>query len=74
VFKEIRESMGLSPEEMAVKCRVSVATIHNWESGRSVPAGTAVQMLRYCAAYRASLKKLAQMSESSKKEKDFKDE
>jgi DNA-binding transcriptional regulator YiaG len=54
-FEELRDSAGLTREELAVKCRVSAGTIQNWEKGRSIPNGSADAFIRYCAAYGCSL-------------------
>ena len=37
-IKELRESMGLSITEFAVRIGVSAATVSSWEAGRRHPA------------------------------------
>ena len=53
-FREMRESLGLAPAEMAAKLQVSVGTLGNWESGRTIPIGSMDTLLRYCSAYGCS--------------------
>lgn len=54
-FRELRESVGLNEMEMALKCQVSLGTLRNWESGRSLPGGNPITMERYCQAYGVDL-------------------
>lgn len=36
-IRELRESRGLSPVQLAAKLDVSLATIYNWETGKYEP-------------------------------------
>lgn len=36
-IRDLREERGLSPVEMAADLGVSLATIYNWETGKSEP-------------------------------------
>jgi transcriptional regulator with XRE-family HTH domain len=45
-IREHREAKGLSPVEMAADLGVSLATIYNWETGKSEPRAS---MLREIA-------------------------
>jgi DNA-binding transcriptional regulator YiaG len=38
-FKAAREKLGLTQVKMSLKCRVSHATIQNWEAGKKGPVG-----------------------------------
>lgn len=44
-LREIRESRGLSPVELAADLGVSLATIYNWETGRSEPRASVLRQL-----------------------------
>lgn len=35
--KKLRESNGLTQQELADKCRVTLRTIQNWENGKTIP-------------------------------------
>ncbi len=45
-IRELREERGLSPVELAADLGVSLATIYNWETGKSEPRAS---MLREIA-------------------------
>lgn len=36
-IREARESAGLSQQDLAQRIGVTVATVHNWECGHSIP-------------------------------------
>ena len=65
-FRERRESLGLSREQLAVRCRVTVGTVANWEAGRSLPVGDVGAILRYCAAYECTPEELLVMGGGSR--------
>jgi putative transcriptional regulator len=44
--QEIRKRLNLSQQEFAVRLRVSVRTLQDWEQGRRVPSGPALALLR----------------------------
>lgn len=72
-FRERRESLGLSREEMAVRCAVSAGTLANWESGRSLPTGSVGAILCYCRAYECSPDELLVMGNATAVQADEKD-
>lgn len=39
-IKKLREQLGLTQEELAVKIGVSIRTVQNWESGGKIPEST----------------------------------
>lgn len=41
----LRNRLGLSQQEFAAYCKVSIRTIQNWEQGRRVPEGPARVLL-----------------------------
>lgn len=44
--KAIRQQTGLSQEQFAVRCHISVNTLRHWEQGDRRPHGPAVALLR----------------------------
>lgn len=44
--KEIREKLGLTQAKFAEMLCVSLATLRNWEQGRTYPEGAAIALLR----------------------------
>jgi putative transcriptional regulator len=44
--KMIREKLGLTQMEFAKMLCVSLATLQNWEQGRTYPEGAAIALLR----------------------------
>lgn len=44
-LREIRESKGLTPVELAASLGVSLATIYNWENGKSEPRASMLREL-----------------------------
>jgi transcriptional regulator with XRE-family HTH domain len=64
-FKDMRESLGLSPAEMAVKLKVTTGTLANWESGRTLPHGDPATISRYCDAYLCNLSQLVEAQKQS---------
>ncbi|MBI4971237.1 MAG: helix-turn-helix domain-containing protein [Candidatus Omnitrophica bacterium] len=44
--KEIRTRLGLSQSKFAQMLCVSLATLRNWEQGRTYPEGAAIALLR----------------------------
>lgn len=42
-YREARESSGLKPEEVCVKLGISIGTLYNWESGKTVPGANDVR-------------------------------
>ncbi len=44
--KRIREKLGLSQAQFAQMLCVSLATLRNWEQGRTYPEGAAIALLR----------------------------
>ena len=47
--KKIRDKLHVSQPEFAVMIGVSVATLRNWEQGRTVPEGAARALLKVAA-------------------------
>ena len=45
MVKTVRLRLGLTQEEMAKSLRISVATLRNWEQGRTRPEGPAEALL-----------------------------
>ena len=45
MVKSVRVRLGLTQEEMAASLRISVATLRNWEQGRTRPEGPAEALL-----------------------------
>lgn len=48
--KEIREKIGLTQAKFAELLCVSLATVRNWEQGRTYPEGAAIALLRVTAS------------------------
>lgn len=48
--KEIRQKLGLTQSGFAKMICVSVATVRNWEQGRTYPEGAAIALLRVAEA------------------------
>jgi len=48
--KELRKKLGLTQSEFARMLCVSVATLRNWEQGRTYPEGAAIALLRVAEA------------------------
>lgn len=44
VLKVIRETLGMTREELAVKLRIAATTVYRWETGRAVPSLTIPQV------------------------------
>ena len=44
--KSIREKLGLTQAQFAAMVCVSLATLRNWEQGRTYPEGAAIALLR----------------------------
>jgi transcriptional regulator with XRE-family HTH domain len=44
-IRELREARGLSPVEMAADLGVSLATIYNWETGKSEPRASMLRTI-----------------------------
>ncbi len=44
--KTIREKLGLTQAQFAAMLCVSLATLRNWEQGRTYPEGAAIALLR----------------------------
>lgn len=44
-IKDLRKRLGLRPTELAVSVGVSENTVHQWESGRRQPGGSALILL-----------------------------
>ena len=44
-IRELRESMGIKQEELALLCHVSQSTISMWEIGKTVPRKKALEKL-----------------------------
>jgi transcriptional regulator with XRE-family HTH domain len=57
-LKKLRESAGLSQQELAVRIGVAVTTISRWERGVSVAMLTVPQMKALCKALGKSLDEL----------------
>lgn len=64
-LKEMRKNLGLSPEQLAVACGVSLGTIRNWETGRTAPTGTADDFIKWGQAYNCSLADFADAARKS---------
>lgn len=47
--KKIRDKLHVSQPEFAIMIGVSVATLRNWEQGRTVPEGAAMALLKVAA-------------------------
>ena len=47
--KKIRDKLHVSQPEFAIVIGVSVATLRNWEQGRTVPEGAARALLKVAA-------------------------
>ena len=47
--KKIRDKLHVSQPEFAIMIGVSVATLRNWEQGRTVPEGAARALLKVAA-------------------------
>ena len=47
--KKIRDKLRVSQPEFAIMIGVSVATLRNWEQGRTVPEGAARALLKVAA-------------------------
>ena len=47
--KKIRDKLQVSQPEFAIMIGVSVATLRNWEQGRTVPEGAARALLKVAA-------------------------
>jgi len=45
-IRKLREVLGLSQQELAVKVGVSVSSVHRWESGKTRPHPLAVEKLK----------------------------
>lgn len=67
-FKEAREQAGLSPMQAAVKLKVSLATLYNWESGRFHP--TWKRMPEVAELYRCSVDELLGLGRSQQSPRD----
>ena len=48
--KAIREKLGLTQPQFARMICVSLATLRNWEQGRTYPEGAAIALLRVAEA------------------------
>lgn len=44
--KKIRQKTGLTQEQFACRCHISVNTLRHWERGNRVPRGPAIALLR----------------------------
>jgi transcriptional regulator with XRE-family HTH domain len=44
-LRELREERGISPMRLALDLDVSLATVYNWETGRSEPRATHLRKL-----------------------------
>lgn len=44
VLKAIRETLGMSREQMAVELSIAATTVYRWETGRAVPSLTIPQV------------------------------
>ncbi|OGW77559.1 MAG: hypothetical protein A3J52_02210 [Omnitrophica bacterium RIFCSPHIGHO2_02_FULL_49_9] len=44
--KEIREKLGLTQAQFSDMLCISLATLRNWEQGRTYPEGAAIALLR----------------------------
>ena len=44
--REIREKLGLTQAQFADMLCISLATLRNWEQGRTYPEGAAIALLR----------------------------
>lgn len=53
--KKIRISLGMTQSAFAALLCVSVATLRNWEQGRTYPEGAAITLLRVVEAEPASV-------------------
>jgi len=47
--KAVRRSTGLTQEEFAAKCAISLGTLRHWERGDRMPRGTALVLLNVIA-------------------------
>lgn len=48
--KEIRTKLGLTQEQFAEMLCINLATLRNWEQGRTYPEGAAIALLRVVEA------------------------
>lgn len=44
-IKQLRESRGMSPVQLAAALKVSLATVYNWESGKFEPRASQLRAL-----------------------------
>jgi len=49
-YKSVREDIGVSQKEFAVKYGVPLESLKNWEQGRRVPNGPAKTLLKVIAS------------------------
>lgn len=61
-MKELRKSVGLKAEEVAVQLGISVSTVRNWEQGRTMPKLRLDQFCRLIKIYNCSPDELEQAS------------
>jgi DNA-binding transcriptional regulator YiaG len=65
-YKELREATGQTEAEVAVGCGVTVGTIRNWESGRSIPRGSMECLMTYCLAYQCTPEQMIEANRNAR--------
>lgn len=67
-FMSLREEASLTQRQLAELVGVTDQTVSNWETGKSIPTLSPVQMLKLCCALNCTLEQLAKFTEPTGQE------
>ena len=57
-LKQMRSSVNLTVEQVAVQLDIAISTVRNWEQGRTVPKMRLDQFVKLCQLYNCTLEEL----------------